>query len=81
MLHLGGTKVLRPAAHHGQGTQGVDLLEMIPAPGVAVPVHHDDYPVFRSPLSEFMTAVRRAGLATEVTTVERGQTISLGGVV
>ena len=79
VVHLGGTRVLLHTVTM-DSAQGVDFLQRA-RPRTAVPVHHDDYRVFRSPLSEFMTAVRRAGLATEVTTVERGQTISLGGVV
>src|SRR3954452_15268295 len=35
--------------------QGLDLLRRVPR--MAVPVHYDDYRVFRSPLSEFLSLV------------------------
>jgi L-ascorbate metabolism protein UlaG (beta-lactamase superfamily) len=39
-------------------SQGVDFLQRI-RPHLAVPVHYDDYRVFRSPLSEFLSAMKR----------------------
>ena len=36
--------------------QGVDFLQRI-RPRLAVPVHYDDYRIFRSPLSEFLSAI------------------------
>jgi L-ascorbate metabolism protein UlaG (beta-lactamase superfamily) len=75
VLHLGGTKVLGLLLTM-DGEQGVDLLEMI-RPRVAVPVHFDDYPVFRSPLSDFLEAVERRGPDSRVVTVGRGETLPL----
>jgi L-ascorbate metabolism protein UlaG (beta-lactamase superfamily) len=53
--------------------QGIRALQLI-RPRVAVPIHTDDYTVFRSPLSEFRAAVDGAGAAlpTTVHYVERG---------
>ena len=51
--------------------QGVDALRRLD-PAVALPVHHDDYRVFRSPLSSFLLAARRAGLAGLVRVPVRG---------
>jgi hypothetical protein len=42
-----------------------------------MPVHFDDYTVFRSPLSDFQAEVRRRGLADRVRTVDRGATLPL----
>jgi hypothetical protein len=42
-----------------------------------MPVHHDDYGVFRSSLKEFERAAADAGLAGLVEPVRRGETISL----
>ena len=76
VLHLGGTRAfgLLVTMDDKQGSELAALLD----PRVTVPVHHDDYTVFRSPVSDFLTACTRRGLATEVRTVERGGTISLG---
>jgi hypothetical protein len=46
-------------------------------PAQAIPVHHDDYGVFRSSLKEFERAAADAGLAGLVEPVRRGETISL----
>lgn len=46
-------------------------------PGVMVPVHYDDYTVFRSPLSDFTAQGDRRGLAGKVSTVGRGDTVNL----
>jgi L-ascorbate metabolism protein UlaG (beta-lactamase superfamily) len=75
VLHLGGTKVLGLLLTM-DGKQGVDLLEMI-RPRVAVPVHFDDYPVFRSPLSDFLDEVERRPPASQVVTLGRGETLPL----
>ena len=56
--------------------QGVDFLRRV-QPTRAVPVHHDDYGVFRSSLEEFERAAADAGLAGLVQPVRSGETISL----
>jgi L-ascorbate metabolism protein UlaG (beta-lactamase superfamily) len=76
VVHLGGTRVLLHTVTM-DAEQGVDFLRRI-KPRQAVPVHHDDYRVFRSPLSAFEERVREAGLDKVVTPVGRGQTIELG---
>jgi L-ascorbate metabolism protein UlaG (beta-lactamase superfamily) len=75
VLHLGGTRILGLLLTM-DGEQGVDLLELI-RPRVAVPVHFDDYPVFRSPLSDFLDAVERRRPASRIVTVGRGETLPL----
>jgi L-ascorbate metabolism protein UlaG (beta-lactamase superfamily) len=52
--------------------QGVRLLQLV-APAVAIPIHYDDYPVFRSSLADFRQAVGAAQLSTEIQFLERGQ--------
>jgi L-ascorbate metabolism protein UlaG (beta-lactamase superfamily) len=76
VLHLGGTTLPGGLLVTMDAAQGADLLELLPA-GTAVPVHNDDYGVFKSPLSAFRAEVARRGLAGRVTYVERGQTIPL----
>lgn len=75
VVHLGGTRVLG-ALVTLDGESGRGLLEAV-RPGYAVPVHHDDYGVFRSPLSDFTRALAGTPYADRVRYVERGATISL----
>ena len=75
VVHLGGTRVLG-ALVTLDGRGGLELLEAV-TPAFAVPVHYDDYPVFKSPLSDFLAAVSGTGWADRVRLVERGQTVSL----
>ena len=75
VVHLGGTRVLLHTVTM-DAEQGVDFLRRI-RPGRAVPVHYDDYGVFRSPLAEFEELCRSEGLAEIVHAVERGQTVEL----
>jgi L-ascorbate metabolism protein UlaG (beta-lactamase superfamily) len=75
VVHLGGTRILGQLVTM-DGEQGVDFLHRI-APHLAVPVHYDDYPVFRSPLADFLQAVERAGASDAVRVVPRGETVAL----
>jgi len=75
LVHLGGTRVLFHTVTM-DGQQGADFLRRV-EPKQAVPVHYDDYRVFRSPLSDFEKATRAAGLHQLVRTVKRGETIEL----
>ncbi len=74
LWHLGGTRVLGVTVTM-DGRQGADLLEIV-GPRTTVPIHYDDYGVFRSPLSDFLAEVERRGL-TGVQVVERGGSLSL----
>ncbi len=79
LWHLGGTRI--PGFFGAgvmvtmDGKEGADLLELV-RPTTTVPVHHDDYDVFRSPLSEFLDEVSRRGL-TGVRPVARGEVLPL----
>jgi hypothetical protein len=42
-----------------------------------VPIHYDDYTVFKSPLEEFRRAAEQADLETEIVYVARGETVML----
>jgi L-ascorbate metabolism protein UlaG (beta-lactamase superfamily) len=75
VMHLGGTRVLFHTVTM-DAVQGVDFLRRV-QPAQAIPVHHDDYGVFRSSLKEFERAAADAGLAGLVEPVRRGETISL----
>jgi L-ascorbate metabolism protein UlaG (beta-lactamase superfamily) len=77
VVHLGGTRVLLHTVTM-DARQGVDFLRRV-GPRQAVPVHHDDYKVFRSPLSEFEEEARRAGFAEMLSPVRRGESVELAG--
>jgi L-ascorbate metabolism protein UlaG (beta-lactamase superfamily) len=75
VIHLGGTRALGILVTM-DADQGADLVELL-SPRLTVPVHYDDYSVFRSPLSDFEAAWRRRHLPGELRTVQRGDTVSL----
>jgi L-ascorbate metabolism protein UlaG (beta-lactamase superfamily) len=75
VVHLGGTRVLFHTVTM-DGVQGADFLRRL-RHGQAVPVHHDDYGVFRSPLSAFVDAMTDGGPPVPVRPVQRGETIPL----
>jgi L-ascorbate metabolism protein UlaG (beta-lactamase superfamily) len=76
VVHLGGTRVLLHTVTM-DAPQGVDLLRRL-RPAVAVPVHHEDYGVFRDPLTAFVQQLRRAGLQDCLRVAAAGETVSLG---
>jgi L-ascorbate metabolism protein UlaG (beta-lactamase superfamily) len=71
LLHLGGTRVLGILVTM-DGSQGVQMLKIV-APHTAIPVHYDDYTVFKSPLEDFREEVRKAALEQQVQYLDRGQ--------
>ena len=75
VVHLGGTRVLFHTVTM-DAEQGVDFLRRV-QPARALPVHYDDYRVFRSPLQDFLTELGRSGLAVPVRTPGRGETVDL----
>ena len=77
VVHLGGTRVLTSTVTM-DAAQGVDFLKRITAT-TAIPIHYDDYRIFRSSLSEFLAEADAAGLAGQVTEVRRGTTVELPG--
>ncbi|HEX6887199.1 MAG TPA: MBL fold metallo-hydrolase [Candidatus Nanopelagicales bacterium] len=75
VLHLGGTRLLGLTLTM-TGEDGAALIEAL-LPAQAVPVHMDDYRIFRSPPSAFVEAARQVGMLDRVTMVPRGGTIDL----
>ena len=74
LLHLGGTRIAGILLTM-DAEQGVRALRLI-APRMAIPIHYDDYTVFKSPLNDFQRAVEAAGLQDRVHYLDRGQTYS-----
>ena len=53
--------------------QGVRMLPIV-RPKLAIPIHYNDYDVFKSPLSDFRREVRPAGLEDRVHYLRHGDT-------
>jgi L-ascorbate metabolism protein UlaG (beta-lactamase superfamily) len=70
LVHLGGTRVMGLLLTM-DGDQGVQLLQIV-EPKLAIPIHYNDYDVFKSPLSDFKEAVAAAGLENRVHYLSHG---------
>jgi len=75
VIHLGGTRIAGVLVTL-DAEQGADVVELI-RPALTVPVHYDDYGVFRSPLSHFQHTMRARGLDGSLRVVLRGETMAL----
>ena len=76
LIHLGGTKIGGMLLTM-DGRQGVQALRVI-APREAIPIHYDDYTLFKSPLADFRQQAERAGLPVSIHYLARGETYRLG---
>ena len=74
LLHLGGTRILGITLTM-DAEQGVEALRIM-QPNHAIPIHYDDYTVFKSPLSDFQEEYAKSGLSTEMHYVGRGETFA-----
>ncbi|WP_251091505.1 MBL fold metallo-hydrolase [Streptomyces sp. Caat 7-52] len=72
VLHLGGTQLPGGFVVTMDGAQGAELARRL-APRRVLPVHYDDYTVFRSPLEDFLTEARRLGLDERLLSCPRGR--------
>lgn len=73
LLHLGGTRILGVFKVTMDGKDGVDLMQII-RPQRVIPIHYDDYDVFKSPLADFARELKAAGLDRQVTYLAHGET-------
>ncbi len=73
LLHLGGTRILGVVKVTMDGKDGVRMLQVV-RPAKAVPIHFNDYDVFKSPLEEFAREVKAAGLEKDVVYLAHGET-------
>ncbi|PQO97182.1 MBL fold metallo-hydrolase [Massilia phosphatilytica] len=73
LLHLGGTRILGVFKVTMDGKDGVTLMQII-QPKKAIPIHYNDYDVFKSPLSDFAQEVKAAGLDQQVVYLAHGET-------
>jgi L-ascorbate metabolism protein UlaG (beta-lactamase superfamily) len=73
LIHLGGTRIAGVLLTM-DAVQGVQALQLL-RPRTAVPIHIDDYSLFRSPLEDFRRLASTEPLDTEIRYVERGDTV------
>jgi L-ascorbate metabolism protein UlaG (beta-lactamase superfamily) len=76
VLHLGGTTLPGGFVVTMDAREGADLIELV-RPELAIPVHYDDYGVFKSPLADFQAEVERRGLRKTVRYLARGDETNL----
>jgi L-ascorbate metabolism protein UlaG (beta-lactamase superfamily) len=72
LLHLGGTRVLGILVTM-DAKEGVQCLRLV-QPRRAIPIHYNDYDVFKSPLEDFQREVEAAGLHDRVHYLSHGET-------
>lgn len=72
LFHLGGTRVLgiMVTMDDEQGVEAVKLIN----PETAIPIHYNDYDVFKSPLEDFKSAAEKAGLTEKIVYLSHGDT-------
>ncbi len=71
LLHLGGAKILGVMLTM-DGKQGVEAMKVV-APHTSIPIHFNDYPVFKSSLEDFVKEVEAAGLTNRVHYLNSGE--------
>lgn len=74
LIHLGGTRIMGLMLTM-DGRQGVEVVKIM-NPRTAIPIHYNDYPVFKSPLEDFKNRVRAAGLDKQVHYLSHGETFN-----
>jgi len=72
LLHLGGTQILGVLLTM-DAEQGVEAVRLT-NPREAIPIHYNDYEVFKSPLEDFKKAVSAVGLDNVVRYLKHGET-------
>ncbi len=72
LFHLGGTRVLGVLVTMDD-KQGVEAIQTID-PDTAIPIHYNDYDVFKSPLEDFKRAAEAAGLSEKMIYLSHGET-------
>jgi L-ascorbate metabolism protein UlaG (beta-lactamase superfamily) len=72
IFHLGGTRILGILVTM-DAEQGVEAVRII-NPDKAIPIHYNDYDVFKSPLEDFKLAAEEAGLTEKMIYLDHGET-------
>ncbi|HEX3244842.1 MAG TPA: MBL fold metallo-hydrolase [Chloroflexota bacterium] len=75
LLHLGGTRIFGILLTMDAG-QGVEMIRAV-RPKLSIPIHYDDYTVFKSSLRDFQEQVNAASLHQCVQYLQRGEAFQL----
>lgn len=75
LLHLGGTMILGLLLTM-DAELGIEMLNIV-NPKIAVPIHYNDYDVFKSPLDDFLAAADAAGWRDRIRVLHHGETLTL----
>ncbi|MDQ3280488.1 MAG: MBL fold metallo-hydrolase [Acidobacteriota bacterium] len=75
LLHLGGTRIAGVLLTM-DAKQGVEAIRIV-NPKTAIPIHYNDYGVFKSPLDDFKAAVKAAGYEDRVHYLAHGDTFDI----
>ncbi|WP_206668697.1 MBL fold metallo-hydrolase [Lacisediminimonas profundi] len=78
LLHLGGMKATGMGRVTMDAEQGVRMMQIV-APRHAVPIHFDDYDVFRSPIGDFERQAQAAGLRARLSFLRQGERYEFAG--
>ncbi|WP_420452848.1 MBL fold metallo-hydrolase [Ilumatobacter sp.] len=70
LLHLGGTRIAGVLLTM-DAEQGIRFVEMT-RPREVLPIHYDDYTVFRSPIADFLERFAEVDATSRLTVMERG---------
>jgi L-ascorbate metabolism protein UlaG (beta-lactamase superfamily) len=72
LIHLGGTRVLGilVTMDDRQGVEAINIVQ----PETVIPIHYNDYDVFKSPLEDFKRAAEEAGLSDRIVYLAHGET-------
>ncbi|MFF0789088.1 MBL fold metallo-hydrolase [Streptomyces spiralis] len=77
VLHLGGTTLPGGLMVTMDAEQGADLLDLL-RPRRALPVHYNDYTVFRSSLEDFLAEAGRRGHGARLLRCAPGERVTVG---
>ena len=72
LYHLGGTTIMGILLTM-DAEQGVEAVRLV-NPKKVIPIHYNDYEVFKSPLEDFKRAAEAAGLADRMIYLSHGET-------
>jgi L-ascorbate metabolism protein UlaG (beta-lactamase superfamily) len=72
LLHLGGERLLGLVTVSMDGEQGVRMMRLL-SPRVAIPLHFNDYGIYKSPLADFEQALAAAAMRDRAVILQRGQ--------
>ena len=72
LLHLGGTTIMGIMLTM-DAKEGLEMFNIV-NPKKAIPIHYNDYDVFKSPIEDFKTKVKEAGIEDRVFYLNHGET-------